>query len=469
MPALVVVALVALGALRPLCAQTNAFNLLFSFPIGASGTNSDGVGPFAGMILSGNTLYGTTDFGGSAGLGTVYSINTDGSGISNLYSFPGGGGGAGSEFGVTISGHTLFGTTSGGGSGSSGTVFRLNADGSDFTNLYDFTALGFSATNWSNSDGSEPGGLLVSGSTLYGITAVGGTNGGGTVFRVDTDGSDFTNLVNLTSAGNEGAPPFTGHLLLSGNTLFGTTPWGGKDGIVFRLNTDGSSFTNLYSFTNGSDGGGPCPDLILSSNTLYGTAYFGGTNGNGTVFSINTDGSAFTILHGFAATSGKAENYYVVNSDGAQPSGLFLSGNMLYGTAEQGGSSGFGTIFRMSTDGTDFTNLYVFTGGSDGSLPDELILSGNTLYGTASYGGSGSDGTIFALTLPVPSLGIAPAGNQIVLSWPASAPNFVLQTAPVLTTGSWSNITNGIFTNGPICVLTNTVGTQAAFFRLQQQ
>jgi uncharacterized repeat protein (TIGR03803 family) len=122
----------------------------------------------------------------------------------------------------------------------------------------------------------------------------------------------------------------------------------------------------------------------------------------------------------------------------------------------------------MNTDGTEFTNLYNFTGGSDGSLPDALLLSGNTLYGTASYGGSSGDGTVFALTLPLPTLVIAPTADQLVISWPASAPNFVLQTAPDLSSGSWSSITNGIATNGPNCVLTNSLSSQAAFFRLQQ-
>jgi uncharacterized repeat protein (TIGR03803 family) len=58
-----------------LCAQTNTFNLLYSFSM----TNINGVGPFGGLITSSNTLYGTTDTGGGAGYGTVFSINTDGS------------------------------------------------------------------------------------------------------------------------------------------------------------------------------------------------------------------------------------------------------------------------------------------------------------------------------------------------------------------------------------------------------
>jgi uncharacterized repeat protein (TIGR03803 family) len=79
-----------------------------------------------------------------------------------------------------------------------------------------------------------------------------------------------------------------------------------------------------------------------------------------------------------------------VNSDGAHPyGGLILSGNTLYGTATQGGNSGYGTVFAVNANGTGFTNLHSFIYVSDGAYPEAgLILSGNTLYGTAFFGGS---------------------------------------------------------------------------------
>src|ERR1019366_3476272 len=93
------------------------------------------------------------------------------------------------------------------------------------------------------------------------------------------------------------------------------------------------------------------------------------------------------------------------------PGGLILSGNILYGTASRGGSSGNGTIFAVHTNGTTFTNLHSFTAfpnpiynyaNSDGANPDGLILSGNTLYGISSQGGSSGYGTVFSLSLPPP-------------------------------------------------------------------
>ena len=109
-----------------------------------------------------------------------------------------------------------------------------------------------------------------------------------------------------------------------------------------------------------------------------------------TIFAINTDGSGFTTLHNFGG-----------GSEGAVPgAGLILSGNTLYGTAQAGGSSGFGTVFNGNIDGSGFTALHNFTVGADGGYPRAgLILSGNTLYGTASAGGSLDNGTVFKLAL----------------------------------------------------------------------
>src|SRR5271166_2015332 len=115
------------------------------------------------------------------------------------------------------------------------------------------------------------------------------------------------------------------------------------------------TFTNLYSFTGGIDGASPVGTLILSSNTFYGTAAFGGRSGHGSVFALNTDGTGFTNLHSFTATSGT----HNTNSDGASPqAGLLLSRNALYGTTEEGGNSGNGMVFAVNTNGTGFTNLH---------------------------------------------------------------------------------------------------------------
>src|ERR1035437_6209555 len=206
----------------------------------------------------------------------------------------------------------------------------------------------------------------------------------------------FTTLHSFTG-GNEGAHPSVG-LVLSGATLYGTAYLNDGSayyGTVFKVNTNGTGFTTLHVFTpptasspyTNSDGANPHASLILSGNTLYGTAYQGGSSGFGTVFAVNTGGTGFTPLHSFT-----------YGSDGAFPqAGLVLSGNTLYGTAEAGGtSSGSGKGFALNTDGTGFTTLHSFTGGDGYSPQTQLVLSGNTLYGTAS-GGAFYYSTMFAV------------------------------------------------------------------------
>jgi uncharacterized repeat protein (TIGR03803 family) len=138
--------------------------------------NSDGANPNAGLILSGSTLYGTVAAGGSFGHGTVFAVDTNGASFRILHSFTGGSDGANPWSGLVLSGNTLFGTSYGGGSSGHGTVFKVNTDGSGFTTLHSFDYA---------SDGAGPiGGLFLTNNTLYGTTDLGGSSGAGTVFSL---------------------------------------------------------------------------------------------------------------------------------------------------------------------------------------------------------------------------------------------------------------------------------------------
>src|SRR5438045_1718315 len=134
-------------------------------------------------------------------------------------------------------------------------------------------------------------------------------------------------------------------------------------GLMMAGRVTAQSFTTLHSFSGGV---WPYGGLVLSGKTLYGTARGGGSSGSGAVFAINTDATGFTNLHSFAAGSG--EFPYITNSDGIDPSGLVLSGNALYATAFTGGSSGNGTVFAVNTDGTAFRVLHSFS-YNDGNSP----------------------------------------------------------------------------------------------------
>jgi uncharacterized repeat protein (TIGR03803 family) len=231
------------------CSQASAqiFTNLYSFmnlSLGVDGTNVSGAHPSAGLILSGNTLYGTAPDGG-AGCGTVFAINTDGTGFTNVYVFSGGSGtlnlinndGINPAAGLILCSNTLYGTTARGGVSGSGTVFAISTVDTGFTNLHSFTGTSAASTN---SDGAAPqAGLTASGNTLYGTTASGGYWGHGTVFAMNLDGTCFRVLYSFTDTNGDGAAPLAG-LSISGDTLYGSTGAGGSsnDGILFAINTD---------------------------------------------------------------------------------------------------------------------------------------------------------------------------------------------------------------------------------------
>ena len=438
-------------------------------------SGDDGSSPQAGLIVSGNTIYGTTFQGGLGGGGAVFALSTDGTGFTNLYSFP-------DLFalptaGLIFLGDTVDGSTSRGGSGY-GTLFSVNTDGSGSRVLHNFT--GFPNNPQTNGDGAFPdSGLVLSFQTLYGATEAGGTLGYGTVFAINTNGTGFTNLHNFNGDG-DGAFPSAG-LVLSGEVLFGTTENGGSwnNGTVFSLKTDGSILTALHVFSQtnidssgvytNSDGASPESELVLSGKTLFGTASIGGTLGYGSVFALNTNGSGFTNLHNFTGT------------DGAWPSGsLVLRGNTLYGTTQNGGRSNRGTVFAVYTDGTGFTNLFSFaapTGpgqfptNSDGANPvGGLTLSGHTLYGTAAYGGSLGNGTVFSISLPVlpPSLTISPSDQNVILTWPASATGFTLQSITNFVAPVWTAIFPAPVVVNGFNMVTNPISGTQQLFRLSQ-
>jgi uncharacterized repeat protein (TIGR03803 family) len=449
---LLVVLAAALSLIPAGPARAQTFTTLYSFTNG-----SDGAYPKGGLILSGNTLYGMTQDGGTSSNGTVFEVNTDGTGFASLYSFTAldhsdsppytfNSDGAHPNGGLVLSSNTLYGTAVEGGAWGEGTVFQLNTDGTGFATVFSFT--------YANSDEGAQGpsaGVILSGNTLYGTTGAGGGGGGnGCVFSVDTNGN-FADLHGFTG-GSGGDTPEAG-LILSGNTLYGTTVHDGTHGFgtLFQVNTDGTGFAILHAFAGASDGAYPNGGLILSGNTLYGTASSGGAGRDGTVFQVNTDGTGFTTLHAFSG-----------NSDGANPeAGLILSGNTLYGTAE--------VLFQVNTDGTGFATLHSFTNRSDGSGPGGLILSGNTLYGTANYGGTGGYGTVFSLSLPLPQLTIIQSGTNVVLSWATNVAGITLQsTANLVSPPVWTPVSPApVVVNGQNTVTNPISGTQQ-FYRLQE-
>ena len=134
---LLVLLLVPLGSLG-LGVSGQTFTTLYNFTASYTGAGT-GWGPSGGLILSGNALYGITEDGdngdksGGPNDGTVFKINTNGTGLKGLHNFSGGSGGVEPSGSLVVSGNTLYGTTQSGGNSDNGTVFAVNTDGTGFT------------------------------------------------------------------------------------------------------------------------------------------------------------------------------------------------------------------------------------------------------------------------------------------------------------------------------------------------
>ncbi len=205
--------------------------------------------------------------------------------------------------------------------------------------------------------GINPSGNLALGKDgrLYGTATcfqVFGTNHA-TVFGVNRDGTGLSVLHHFGDIVRDGTYPANGVIEASDGALYGITQLGGSlnYGTVFKVNTDGSGYQILWNFLGSQNGDGVNPQAGLiegSDGALYGTTPFGGAGVLGTVFRLNKDGTAYSIIKSFGRSS----------AEGVNPSGL-LEGTdgVLYGVTYLGGSGRGGTIFKLSKDGSEFSGV----------------------------------------------------------------------------------------------------------------
>ena len=321
----------------------------------------------------------------------------------------------------------FYGTTLSGGAYENGTVFKVSPSGT-LTILHSFTRF----------EGRFFRGLLqASDGNFYGISPYGGLYDNGTVFKMTPDGTvtvlcSFSNTTSL-------AYPFW-ELIEANGVLYGTV----RDAVFSLGLSAGSSCqpVRIFGFPNpyGHNPNGPL--LRAADGNLYGTLASGGTFGFGSIFKMTPDGSALTVLHAFSA-----------GGDGASPQGrLAQAGDgSILGTTNLGGSSGFGTVFRLKPDSsleilhsfnatngaypgsgliratdsnfygtvdlpTSFIRTAIFRIAIDGSFAVVHVLDSKTegsdaagsgviqgsdglLYGAASSGGIANSGTVFRMSL----------------------------------------------------------------------
>jgi uncharacterized repeat protein (TIGR03803 family) len=398
----------------PAVAAQGKVNVLHSF-----GGGTDGASPQAGLIAVNGTLYGTTSGGGtgtgcSGGCGTVFALDPTTGAETVLYSFcdqqncvdgerPFGG--------LTAVGSTLYGTTNFGGAYGYGTVFALDPTSGAETVLHSFG---------SGADGATPFAALIDvNGTLYGTTQSGGADGSGTAFALNPGTGAETVLYSFCSQKNcgDGAEPLGGVIDVNG-MLYGTTSTGGGsgDGAVFALNPNTGAENIIYSFCSVQhckDGRFPEAGLLSVNGTLYGTTAWGGKYGScaygtgcGSVFALDPNSGAETVLYSFCSRNDCG--------DGSEPAASLISvKGMLYGTTIYGGDKACGQQYRQLRCGTVFsldptsgaeTVLYSLChqkNCADGEIPwGSLVGVSGTLYGTTTEGGTNGYGTVFAIRVP---------------------------------------------------------------------
>ena len=337
---------------------------------------SKGAYPYGSLYYDGTFLYGTTSIGGINNIGTVFKVKPDGTGFVKLLDFAGTTNGSNPYGSLIYDGNYLYGMTVNGGTNNLGTIFKIKSDGTGYIKLLDFNG---------TTNGANPWGSLISdGTFLYGMTFGGGANSMGTIFKIKTDGTGYTKLFEFAGLSIGRNPK--GNLFLEGDYLYGMTSVGGSDnfGVVFKIKTDGTGFTKLLEFDSVTKGKNPYGTLISDGVYLYGMTSGSGVNSSssfGTIFKIKPDGTGFFKLMDFdGATKGK-------NPYGS----LLADGTFLYGMTFSGGADNWGTLFKIKNDGTGFTKLMDFGGVASGMNPwGSLISVGTNLYGMTSGGGSGA-------------------------------------------------------------------------------
>lgn len=365
---------------RPLHAQT--YTDLHDFDCSVEGCQPT----YPELLAQGRdgNLYGTTDAGGAAGMGTVFKITPSGT-ITTLYNFSGADG-QNPDGGLVLgTDGNFYGTTTIGGTNNLGTVFRITPSGT-LTTLHSFAA----------SEGANPRGGVVQGKNgmFYGATC--DQFGPWTGYSITSTGK----FKLLTSS----IPPcpFSGLILGNDGNFYGASQAGGTtyQGTVFRM-TPAGAVKILYSFdyTHGST---PYSPVVLGNDgLLYGTTSGGGSGQGGAVFKLTLAGK-ITLLHEFSSVSA---------TDGSSPfAGLVAaSDGNFYGATSGGENSGSvpnGNLFSATSAGT-YSSLYAFD-ATHGALAEATPMqhTNGLIYGVtergAGPGGSRASGVVYSLDNGMP-------------------------------------------------------------------
>jgi uncharacterized repeat protein (TIGR03803 family) len=413
---------------------------VFEIPSGSSNINvlaafssSSGSVPYGGLVRdSSGNLYGTTTAGGANSDGTVFELVSGGNTITPLVSFNGTNGSQPRDPLLIDSSGNLYGTTYEGGASNAGTAFEIVNGTGTVTTLASFIG--------TTGNGPEVGKLVMdSAGNLYGTTWSGGANSDGNIFEVTphvssklgftsgptstTAGTSQSINVSVEDTGGTTVTTDTSTVTLSiasgpaGGTISGTTSVAAVAGVAtfsgitfsktgtYTLTATASNLTSAtssafaivpsYTFTdvadfNGSNGENPLAGLYRdSSGNLWGTTYNGGTYGYGTIYKIAAGTNTITNIFNFNGTDGRGpwENLIADSSDN------------LYGTTSEGGAYGYGEVYKITAGTNTVTTLASFNFTNGNSPQEGLVLdSSGNLWGTANTGGANNDGGVFKIS-----------------------------------------------------------------------
>ncbi len=278
----------------------------------------------------------------------------------------------------------LWGMATGGGANDKGTIFHIDADGTDFVKVFDFDE----ASGW----GPEAGLCLAPNGKLYGTTAHGGTASpiGGTLFSFDPNGAGFHKILDFditNGGGNWGTLVLGTDGALYGGQYMG----GGSGGSIYRVDPATDGYTILHGLNTTTDGSGITDKLLAGSDGwLYGTAHYGGASNVGTLFRFDPIGQVFETLHDFAGGDGGDTPY----------GGLCEAANgWLYGITFLGGLNSFGIIYKYDPATDQFVTVADLDTIPGSNCWSSMVQAGpDLLIGSVPIGGQYGSGFLFGIT-----------------------------------------------------------------------
>lgn len=338
---------------------------------------------FSPVVVFGQAkIWGITNKGGSGTIGTIYNTDNNGSNQLLLNQFVADNPGSKPNGDLIEVNNKLYGFTSEGGSSNNGVLFSFDIVAQQYALLYSFDG----AANGANPKGKL---LLANNGLLYGVTSKGGANNGGVLFSYNIATAAFTKLHDFTFI--SGIEPDGGLVEHSAGELFGLTYRGGVNdkGVLFQYTISGNVYQDLVDF-NALNGENPRGTLLKTPNGyLMGLTTNGGVNSNGVVFGYRVSSNTFT------------KHVDLSTLTGGNPEGSLLfhpASAKCFGLATQDGANNEGTLFQLDTNGTAFLKLYDFQQLTGGHPKGALSMVGNNkLLGNTYDGGPANYGTAFTI------------------------------------------------------------------------